>query len=281
VKKLAVFTLLLAVNVHSADIFAEELLLPASRDNTLFEDAAGRFSNGSGQYLFVGRTGVDNGLDNLARRSLLYFDLGEILPGSRVLSAALSLTIDRVPPDATGGTALIYRVASAWGEGSSDPFGPEGQGAAAQPGDATWIHTFFDTATWLSAGGDFAESPSASADFGNGPQALVFESSAALIADLQAWVDDPEQNNGWIVIGDEIASMNARRLLSRENSSAGSPVLQIEFEPPMIVPLPVPVLTLGWQALLILLVSLVVSARSHSMFGAVSNNHCSNRDNRN
>ena len=33
--------------------------IPASKDNTLYEDFGGSFSNGSGEFMFVGRTNVE------------------------------------------------------------------------------------------------------------------------------------------------------------------------------------------------------------------------------
>jgi len=42
------------------------------------------------------------------------------------------------------------------------PRNEENAGDDAAPGDATWIHTFYDTEDWDSPGGDFVASPSAS-----------------------------------------------------------------------------------------------------------------------
>jgi len=259
--KKTLFVLFLLVNVIPLAVSADVLVLPAARDNTLFEDATGRFSDGAGQFLFMGRTGDDNGLDNLKRRALLSFDLTAIPPGSVVESVTLSLTIDRVPPDAAGGTAYIHHVLVDWGEGSSDPFGPEGQGTAAQAGDATWIHTFFDTQTWTVPGGDYSEGASALADFTNGPETIFFPTGVNLVADLQSWVDNPAGNYGWIVIGDEENTMNARRLLSRENSDPGRPELTVEFTPVVVLPEPVtvPIMSPAGYILLVLLILMAAS----------------------
>lgn len=256
--KKSVFLLFLVTTAIFGTALGDELVLTASRDNTLYEDATGRFSNGAGQFLFIGRTGDDNGLDNLARRTVIAFDLSAVPPGAEVHSATLRLTIDRVPPDATGGTAILHRLLSDWGEAGSNPFGPEGQGASAQPGDATWIHTFFDTLTWAAPGGDYTGGASALADFTNGPETIIFQSTATLVADIQSWVDAPEQNFGWIVIGDEVATMNARRLLSRENSDPGVPELGVEFTPPVNLPGPVTVPFMGVTAYFLLIVLILI-----------------------
>jgi hypothetical protein len=214
----------------SGQLLAEVLLLEPQKDNTLFEDAQGRFSNGAGQYLFMGRTGGDNGLDRLLRRALLRFDLSAIPQGSEINSVELQLTIVKVPTDSTGGISTLHRLLGDWGEGSSNAPGPEGQGTGAASGDATWIHTFFTTNTWNVAGGDFIETASQSANFSASPQTLTFLSSAQLLADVSVWVNDPAVNFGWIVLGDEPAVQNARRLLSREHAdSLNRPRLMVDY----------------------------------------------------
>ena len=178
----------------------------------------------------------------------------------------MNLTIDRVPPDATGATTSLYRLLSDWGEGASNPFGPEGQGVAAQPGDATWIHTFFDTQTWATAGGDYAGTVSASTSFANGAETLTFGPTEPLVADVQAWVNAPGENFGWIVIGDEVATMNARRLLSRENGDPGVPALTVVFTPAPDLPEPRTVPTLGIAGYVLLFLTLFITAVAFRKF---------------
>lgn len=248
------FTMLFMFSGHSA---AETLVLEPQRDNTLFEDSQGRFSNGAGQYLFMGRTGGDNGVDRLLRRALMRFDLSEIPPNSEITSVELVLTIDKVAFGATGGISGVHRLQSDWGESSSNAPGPEGQGAAAATGDATWLHTFHATTNWQTAGGDFNETASQTANFSASPQALVFPSSAGLIADVEAWVNDPATNFGWIVLGDEPAVQNARRFLSREHSNEqGRPKLTIEYMPAVGEAAPVP--AIGRTGVLLLIIFMVL-----------------------
>ena len=47
----------------------------------------------------------------------------------------------------------MRRALADWGEGTS--FGL-GAGSPATPGDATWLHTFYNTDLWTNAGGDFS-----------------------------------------------------------------------------------------------------------------------------
>ena len=211
---------------------ADMLVTEPVKDNTLFEDELGELSNGAGAYLFMGRTGGDKGVDKKLRRTLLGFDVSSIPPGSEISSVELRLTINGVPIGAIGGVASIHRLESDWGEGASNAPGPEGQGTTASTGDATWLHTFYDTAYWDTGGGDFNPSASQTASFGISAETMVFASSAQLIADVTAWVDQPDDNFGWIVLGDEPVVQNARRFISRENGDVElRPMLIVEYTP--------------------------------------------------
>mgnify|MGYP000237316048 CR=1 FL=1 len=235
---LAFFLLLLGMEAK-----AETLVLEPNKDNTLYEDAAGQLSNGSGQYLFMGRTGGDKGVDRLLRRALLSFDLSAIEPGSIITNAELQISIDQVPIGAFGGSSSVHRLLGDWGEGSSDAWGAEGQGIQAQSGDATWIHSFFTSDLWITAGGDFIGSASQSASFGSTTQVLTFTSSEGLTADVETWVNQPNSNFGWIVLGDEPSVQNARRFSSRENVNQGMrPRLTVEYTP-VLAPQSVPAMS--------------------------------------
>ena len=54
-----------------------------------------------------------------------------------------------------------------------------------------------------------------------------------MVADVQAWLDDPLTDFGWLLRGNEGASQTARRFDSRQNSvEANRPVLTIVYTPP-------------------------------------------------
>lgn len=244
------------------DLRAEVLEFSPAMDTTLYEDENGRLGNGSGQYLFIGRTWDENGIDKLLRRAVIKFDLGSLPPGSTINSASFRITIDQVPPAATGAIISLNSITSAWGEGASNAPGPEGRGAIAQANDATWLHTFYDFGFWNTPGGDFADEVVASESISSSPQSVTFNSSAQLVAAVQGWVDDPASNHGWILRGDEVFMQNARRILSRENANPGGPSLTVVYTPPP--PVAVPVLTttgLLVMALLLLLLSRIFPPR--------------------
>ena len=210
------------------------ITIEASQDNTLYEtDNPTPLSNGAGQQLFFGLTGVNAG--NVLRRTVLSYDLTAIPTGTEILSAELRITVNMVPGSgqAIELTANLHRLTNNWGEGSSDAPGPEGGGTTATLNDATWIHTFFDPANpnlnlWADEGGDFLATPSASTTIDSNLGSFTF-SSTQLLDDVIDMINNPNDNFGWIIIGDETTNNNARRIASRENSNmADHPVLVIQ-----------------------------------------------------
>ena len=112
----------------------------------------------------------------------------------------------------------IHKLLSNWGEGNSDAPDNEGSGAPAEPGDATWIHTFFDTAQWSAQGGDFVQAASATQSVDT-IASYTWGSTAQMVTDVQGWLDDPTNNFGWIIIGDESGGASAKRFDSRHNGT--------------------------------------------------------------
>jgi len=250
---------LLFGTLASAAAGADTLTLTPDRDNTLYERTQGDLSNGAGDFLFFGQTGGNAGF--AVRRAVLRFPLGSIPPGSEVTAAQLSVTVTMIPPGATGFDAALHRLSSDWGEGASDALGPEGGGAPAESGDATWLHRFYDTDLWASAGGDFVATPSATAPAGNTNGAVITFSGAGLTSDVQAMVNAPADNHGWIIRGEEDNPGNARRVASRENPTVSSrPALTVTFTPAPPIPSPSAVPTISPLALLLLIAGFGVLA---------------------
>jgi glucose/arabinose dehydrogenase len=198
-----------------------EISLEPARDTVLFSES-GSLSNGSGPHLFAGRTNTA-----ALRRSLLAFDLSSVPADSTVSAATLTLGMTKT---VTGASDLsLHRVTADWGEAGSDSGSPGGGGAPAQVGDATWTRSFFDTVSWTAEGGDFVASESATA--GVGGIGDYSWSAAAMIDDVQAWIDGAEANHGWLLRGDETAT-SAKRFASRENPvAADRPTLNVTYTP--------------------------------------------------
>ncbi len=137
------------------------MTLDPTKDNTLYESATGSLSNGAGQHFHAGRTGPNGGA--VIRRALLAFDIaGNIPAGSTITNVTLTLNLSRTNDGAGPRTVSLHRALADWGEGTSDALKGESQGTTPTAGDATWIHTFFNTTFWASPGGDYLAFPSAS-----------------------------------------------------------------------------------------------------------------------
>jgi len=185
----------------------QEITVEASRDNSIFDE--GELSNGIGEYIF---TGVTQNGDK--RRALLMFDLTKDIPDvASVDSAFLFLIPSKVKT--AGTTVSIHKLTSDWGEGTSNAEGAEGKGAPATDEDVTWTKMVFSGEPWVKPGGDYELEASASNSVSLGTDGVF--GSSTVTADVNAWLNDPASNYGWIVIGTENSSSTAIRFGSREN----------------------------------------------------------------
>lgn len=193
-----------------------------SKDNTLFQSNSGGLSNGAGVHLFGGATA-----GGAIRRALVAFDIAsQIPPGSRITRASLTMRVSQTI--SSEHPAALHRVNADWGQGASNAGSTrDGGGDSAETGDATWRHRFFPNTFWINPGGDFDPAGDASTLVSSG--IFTWESSAAMVARLQGWLDQPATNFGWLIVGDEAASRSAKRLHSREGSAATRPTLTVEF----------------------------------------------------
>ncbi len=206
-------------------------LLP-SKDNTLYEDdPPGQTSNGQGIYLFAGKTNQP-----FLRRGLVAFDLSEIPANATIMDASLTLFLSQ----ANGGVAAISlsKVSQDWGEGGSDAGDPGGFGAPAQTGDATWLHTFYNTSFWTTAGGDFSPTLSATTMVDTVDTTYTW-SGSGLLADVEGWVANPASNFGWVVRGNEVDAGTAKRFNTGENPS-NPPQLIVTYQFLSGTPTPTP-----------------------------------------
>ena len=212
----------------SLDCLAETVELTSVKDNTLIQDPSLALSAGAGMSFYAGRVGTNGG--QTLRRGLLAFDIASAIPeGSVVTSVSLTLRCSKVPSGSGPQSIKLHRTLADWGEGTSVAFG--GGGAPATPGDATWNHRFYPNVSWATPGGEFVASPSGAATVA-GIGFYTWNSTPEMIADVQAWLDDPSSNFGWTVIGNEQTPQQVRRLETKESIAAWRPKLVVEFEPP-------------------------------------------------
>lgn len=199
----------------------QETIITPSKDNSIYQE--GELSNGAGERIFTGITREEN-----KRRALIKFDLSDAVPeGVTVDSAQIVLVPSLVKTDGT--TVTLHTLTSAWGEGTSDAEGPEGKGAPATDGDATWTMSSVGGDPWVKPGGDYAIETLASAIVDMGTNAVF--GSPVLTAVVNDWINDPESNNGVIVVGDETKNPTAIRFNSREFSDSETwPRLKLYYQ---------------------------------------------------
>src|SRR6266550_140276 len=187
---------------------ADVATIGAAKDNTIFQSNVNN-SLGGGQAIFAGTNAQLS-----PRRGLIDFDIAASIPaGSTINSVQLTLFLNSLASGSTATPTIhLYRLSDDWGEGTagSTVNGPAGvgQGIAAGEGDATWNARHFSATTptlWNTPGGDFAAIDSAAlAIVGttlNTP--YTWQSTPAMVADVQSWLSDPSTNFGWLLKGEE------------------------------------------------------------------------------
>ncbi len=205
---------------------ADVVVLTATRDNSIFDNGN---SNGAGDAIFSGRTG--NFGAQTVQRGLVAFSVADGVPaGSRVVHASVGLSLIMTSAMSIPSSHALHRLIPDWGEGSSIAIG--GTGALPTPGDATWTNTFFPDQLWAVPGGDFSATASSSQIVGVLLGDYTWGTTPQLVADVQAMLDDPASDFGWILVGDEVTPHSAKKFGSKDGVNASFyPTLTIEFDP--------------------------------------------------
>jgi hypothetical protein len=145
----------------------------------------------------------------------------------------LTVYQSKAAPNSPPAEMGLHRLLQEWGEGDSKAIAAEGQGDFASPNDATWHHRLYPDQDWETPGGHFQISPSATMTVGQNLQHYTWTCTPGLLADLQTWLQQPELNFGWIIVGGEIAGQSAHRFNSRENSTIEQrPKLRLIYKTP-------------------------------------------------
>jgi autotransporter-associated beta strand protein len=180
--------------------------------------------------IYAGTDGDDN-----PKRGLIEFDVAEAVPaGATITGVQLQLTVGQVAGSGGGGpggtngpeTISLYDETQAWGQPTNFPgqssFDGTGHGAAPDPGDATWNYSFYGTTPWTVAGGDWTSSLPDLADASvTGTLTSFTWSSAAMVTDVQNWLDNPTTNFGWIIkSADETDPRTFRAFWSAQGAAA-------------------------------------------------------------
>jgi len=233
----------------SHDLRAATVTLPAVQDATLFGGAdASSNTSLADPGIFVGTDGAKN-----PKRGLIEFNIsGNIPAGATITSVQLQLTVGQAAGSGGNGGTLpsavtisLFDEAQAWGQptnvANSTTFSGMGHGKPAATGDATWNDSFYSSTSptaWTTVGGDWTSSLTDIADASsNGSPAAVTWSSAAMVSDVQNWLNNPSTNFGWLLKNsDEVDATDYLAFWSAQgaaasNNSALAPALSITYTP--------------------------------------------------
>jgi hypothetical protein len=215
--------------------------LIAARDNSIFQDHTAN-SGGGGPGIFSGTNG-----NNSPRRALVGFDVlhsaanpNGIPAGATITGVELGLHLGNAPNSNTHNIGL-HKLTKDWGEGTAGSSNlmimMTGQGFDAGEGDATWTDAMWsstpsESVPWANAGavGNFNPTASATTPVSgpvDSPTPFVWASTAALVADVQGWLDSPVTNFGWLLINeDESTTRSIKAFYSSEATlnASGQPL---------------------------------------------------------
>jgi glucose/arabinose dehydrogenase len=202
--------------------------LTVAADTFILSSSPNNNAGGHG-WFDAGRDGV-----NGVRRGLFQFDLTSIPAGSTITSAVVQLTVVKVPSlGAVSSTFDLTRLSASWGEGVK----VGNNGALATAGEATWNARLMGTANWTAPGArsDAAATASASAPVGTSAGEVVNWSGAGLVSDVQLWLDQPQQNFGWLLTCQAEGSSRSVRGFHARESGISVGTLQVGYTPSVAV----------------------------------------------
>lgn len=194
---------------------ASVIVLDPTKDTTLFENNPD--NNLGGEDLAVGATAQGKRM-----RPLFFFDVAGAIPsGSTIDAVSLTFFVTRNPfPGLIASTVGLHEALVDWTEGAGNDASGN-NGVAALPGESTWNSRAHGSTAWGLAGGqagvDYVALASGTGAM-NAPGEYTIPSTAALVADVQSWLDNPAGNFGYFMISaNEATAGNGRRLASTEN----------------------------------------------------------------
>lgn len=201
---------------------AEVASLQPSADTSIFQKFPTN-SFGTSTDVPVGTTRDGNN-----GRALLKFDLSQIPQNAVITNVTLQIQVVNQPFGAVASTFGLHRMLKAWNEG----VGGTQLGTGATTGDTTWSNRFYPDTDWGAPGGA-AQTDFAAATNGEvlvaGPATYIFQSTAAMVADVRFWVTNGNSNFGWIMISEgEGTPFTARRVALREDQ-VNAPILTVSY----------------------------------------------------
>jgi hypothetical protein len=229
VKRRAIIQVVMGVmGVSGGAASGDVAILTTAHDATLIDRPGDpvTYANGASFGMFAGMTAEGH-----RRRAVMSFDFSAIPAGATITRVDLTLTCTRT---ASGANQFsLHPVTAAWGEGATHANGLGGLGNPALAGDVTWVSRYHEGAAWSTPGGDFLAAASGSASV-SGVGTYTWTTTPALVANVQAWLDNPGGNFGWLLKGvNETGTRTAKRFATHEVETASErPKLRVEYTIP-------------------------------------------------
>ena len=171
-------------------------------------------------------------------RGLLRFDVAGALPaGAKVTEVTLTVQVSDSSVDPALDSVVLHRTLLDWGEGAQSAGETD---VTAEVGEANWGWCKFGQATWSHPGAarglDYIAVESGWVNVKQ-PGSYTFGSLPAMVEDIQAWLDRPQFNHGWLLKSrNETVKQGdgPKRLVTREGPADQRPRLVIGFTPPPV-----------------------------------------------
>ncbi|WP_446809773.1 DNRLRE domain-containing protein [Methylomonas sp. 2BW1-5-20] len=217
------------------------LTLGAGKVSTIFENQPNN-SIGKGPVAFVGGDASGS-----PRRGLIDFNVAANIPAAAIITG-VELTLylaGTANGDGTPRAIELHRLTGNWAHGPTGlgvtDFSGIDQGFPAIPPSPTWNERRYrQNQPWITPGGDFSAAASATATVGQTLNAAyTWTSTPALVADVQAMLNAPSTNNGWMLLNSDEWLPDSYRIFYTQAwaDTAQRPQLQVSYELPA-VPLP-------------------------------------------
>lgn len=246
--------LALCLAAAASSVHATTASVSALKDATILGTSSGADNgnaSGRGPGLFTGTDG-----QNGVKRSLIQFDLAAAgIPNDAIIdSVTMSLSLGQVRP--SGGlsqTIRLFNVNQGWSEGSSGSptssiISGSGAGYPRGNGDASWDYSNYNSDPAIAVkwqqdgselrGGNFSSPDRGSSAFTTFASGSTFTwSSADMAADVKSWLNNPSDNNGWLLKSDEEGvARSALGFWSKDGAAVAgnlalAPRLEINYSP--------------------------------------------------
>ncbi|MEM7030454.1 MAG: DNRLRE domain-containing protein [Chloroflexota bacterium] len=210
----------------TSSMVTSQKVISATRDAFIIE-ASPNNNTGRDDQMWAG----GGGAQSMRRRGLVYFDVAAHIPsGMTILTVTVHFEVVGGPSGGGVDSSFrLNRLTKDWQEGNKS-----GQhGDSASTGAVTWSAAQHNVVSWTLAGGDFVSTPSAETPV-SGLGLYTWQSTPALVSDVQSWLDTPTTNYGWILRSDnEFTNQTVRRFGTHDGKRPAK--ITVDYAPPQAV----------------------------------------------